>query len=41
LLEGCRIYTTAELVIGVLPALVYTREPDLQTGYNELTIYCR
>lgn len=39
LLEGCRIYTTAELVIGVLPALSFRREFDPQTGYPELTIY--
>ncbi len=41
LLEGSLVYTTAELVIGVLPELVYTREADPQTGYNELTIHHR
>ncbi|MPR36505.1 PPC domain-containing DNA-binding protein [Salmonirosea aquatica] len=39
LLEGCKVYTTAELVLGVLPEVVYKREPDSQSGHNELTIY--
>jgi uncharacterized protein len=39
LLNGCLIYTTAELVLGVLPEVVYKREPDVSSGYNELTIY--
>jgi hypothetical protein len=38
ILEGCLVYTTAELVIGILPHLHFRREPDLQTGYRELII---
>ncbi|MGG6294194.1 PPC domain-containing DNA-binding protein [Leptolyngbya sp. AN02str] len=37
-LHGCTIYTTAELVLGVLPHLCFTRQPDPQTGYWELAI---
>ncbi|QJD81372.1 DNA-binding protein [Spirosoma rhododendri] len=38
LMPGCRIYTTAELLIGVMPTLVYTREPDPTYGYRELVV---
>lgn len=38
LLAGCKVYTTAELVIGVMPDLTYTREPDPTFGYKELVI---
>ncbi len=38
LLEGCLIYTTAEIVIGVLPDLRFLRTQDPQTGYPELDI---
>lgn len=38
LLEGCRIYTTAEIVIGVLPKINFTREFDAETGFEELSI---
>lgn len=38
LLNGCRIYTTAEIVIGVLPHLRFQRQPDPETGFQELTI---
>ena len=38
LLEGCKIYTTAEIVIGVMPDLVYTRETDPTFGYKELVV---
>ena len=38
LLKGCLIYTTAELVIGVLPQLSFRREPDETTGFRELLI---
>jgi predicted DNA-binding protein with PD1-like motif len=37
-LTGCLIYTTAEIIIGILP-FQFRREPDPNTGYNELTIY--
>lgn len=36
--EGCIIRTTCELVIGVLEDKVFTREPDAQTGFDELVI---
>ncbi|MCC2548383.1 DNA-binding protein [Hymenobacter sp. BT175] len=39
LLDGNIIYTTAELVVGVLPALDFRRELDPVSTYNELTIY--
>lgn len=38
LLEGCLIYTTAEIVIGVLPGVSFLREIDNATGYDELYI---
>lgn len=39
LLDGCRIYTTAEIVLGELPELEFRRELDPTSGYKELTIY--
>ena len=38
LLEGCRIYTTAEIAIGELSGLRFSREKDEQSGYEELKI---
>ena len=38
LMTGNKIYTTAELVIGILPELTYNREPDPTFGYRELVI---
>ena len=38
LTEGSQIYTTAEIAIGILPDVVFTREPDPVTGYRELKI---
>ncbi|MGF7216097.1 hypothetical protein GGR92_002262 [Spirosoma lacussanchae] len=38
LLDGCTIYTTAELLIGVMPEITYTREPDPAFGYRELVV---
>lgn len=38
LLEGCKIYTTAEVVIAVMPSLVYLREEDPTFGYKELVV---
>lgn len=37
LLEGCRIYTTAELVIGILAGWQFQRQHDARTGYPELS----
>jgi predicted DNA-binding protein with PD1-like motif len=39
LLKGCLIYTTAEIVIGVLPQFRFEREYDAATGFKELVIY--
>lgn len=38
LLQGCRIHTTVELVIGIMPSLRFTREPCALSGYSELNI---
>ncbi|MBD2012580.1 DNA-binding protein [Microcoleus sp. FACHB-53] len=38
LLEGCIIYTTAEIVIGTSEDLVFLRTVDESTGYKELDI---
>lgn len=38
LVEGCQIYTTAEIVIGEAKGIVFGREADKLTGYEELTI---
>lgn len=37
-LEGCRVHTTAELVLGLVPGAVFKREYDPATGYKELRI---
>lgn len=39
LVEGCIVYTTAEIVLGVLPQYRFTREKDPQSGYQELKVY--
>jgi hypothetical protein len=36
--RGCLVYTTAEIVLGVLPQLQFRREHDSATGYPELVI---
>jgi predicted DNA-binding protein with PD1-like motif len=38
LLEGCIVYTTAEIVIGESRELHFTREKDGSTAWNELQI---
>lgn len=38
LLKGCLIYTTAELIVGLMPQLSFRREPDATTGFRELSI---
>lgn len=38
LVEGSRIYTTAEIVIGEAVGVAFGREMDGLTGYKELTI---
>lgn len=38
LLQGAHIYTTAEVVLGIIPAIIFTREYDGLTGYKELQV---
>lgn len=38
LVEGCRIYTTAEIVVGEARGLTFHRSTDAVTTYPELTI---
>lgn len=38
MMDGCIVRTTAEIVIGDLPATTFTRETDSQTGYEELVV---
>jgi len=38
LVEGCEIYTTAEIVLAEARGLLFTREQDTQTGYKELKV---
>ncbi len=38
LLDGCEIYTTAEILIAELPGHQFTRAKDSQTGFAELMI---
>jgi predicted DNA-binding protein with PD1-like motif len=38
LLDGCTIYTTAEIVIGDIPDLAFTREFSPETSFKELEI---
>jgi uncharacterized protein len=38
LTEGCKIYTTGEIVIGATDEIVFTRETDAETTYKELKI---
>ena len=39
LVEGCIIYTTAEIVIGSSEEFIFLRTVDEQTGYKELEIH--
>lgn len=38
LLDGSLIYTTAEIVLGIVPGVRFERKIDLATGYLELAI---
>ncbi|BDQ35519.1 PPC domain-containing DNA-binding protein [Pseudodesulfovibrio portus] len=38
LLPGSRVYTTAEIVVGVMPEYRFLRTHDPETGYPELSI---
>jgi predicted DNA-binding protein with PD1-like motif len=35
---GCIVLTTAEVLLALLPDWQFTREPDAQTGYDELVV---
>ena len=37
--SGCKIYTTAEIVIVVFNDVIYRREFDENSGYDELVVY--
>jgi predicted DNA-binding protein with PD1-like motif len=41
LVPGCKIYTTAEMVLGVFEDVVYRREYAENSGYEELVVYKR
>lgn len=41
LVPGCRIYTTAEIVIAAFEDVVYKREFAEDSGYEELVVYSR
>ena len=38
LMDGCKIYTTAEIVIGIIPNYSFLRTFDPETGYAELKV---
>ena len=38
LLPGCVVNTTAEIVLAEIPDRAFTRQPDSETGYDELVI---
>ena len=39
LVPGCKIYTTAEMVLGIFEDVVYKREFAEDSGYDELVVY--
>ena len=39
LVSGCKIYTTAEMVLAVFEDVVYKREFAVDSGYEELVVY--
>ena len=39
LVAGCKIYTTAEIVLASFPDAVYKREFAEDSGYDELKVY--
>ena len=38
---GCRVHTTAELLLVLLPGWVFDRQPDPATGFLELVLRAR
>ena len=41
LVPGCKIYTTAEMVLGIFEDVVYKREYTEDSGYEELSVRLR
>jgi predicted DNA-binding protein with PD1-like motif len=41
LVPGCKIYTTAEMVLGIFEDVVYKREFAEDSGYEELSVHLR
>jgi predicted DNA-binding protein with PD1-like motif len=39
--SGCKIYTTAEIVIAAFDEVIYKREFAADSGYEELVVYNR
>lgn len=39
LVQGCKIYTTAEMILGVFDDLLYKREFAEDSGYEELVVH--
>ena len=39
--SGCIVLTTAEVLLALLPEWQFTRDPDAQTGYDELVVQAR
>jgi len=39
LVSGCKVYTTAEIVLAAFPELIYRRELCEISGYEELAVY--
>jgi len=37
--SGCKIYTTAEIVLAVFEDVIYKREFAEESGYEELVVY--
>lgn len=38
LMDGCKVYTTAEIVLGIIPNYSFLRTFDSKTGYPELEV---
>lgn len=41
LVSGCKIYTTAEIIIAIFDDVLYKREFAEDSGYEELVVYQR
>ena len=39
LMEGCKVYTTAEIVVGILEDVEFLREMCPESGYPELVVH--